>query len=227
MGDKAFSTFQTDLKLELGQIDNLDTYLDDWVNDAYIDFCTRTAFWKLKFPTIRMFPELNSSDTADTVDGTAYVSTPTDAIQVYTVWDSTNDSKLTQIGWTEYISDTGRADTDSEGKPQYWTRYGGYIYLYPTPDDAYTLYIYYRARPSAMSGDDDTTDIATEWDEPILKLAVIKGMLKLKRYEDYKIEKAEWLDMMAGKIGFYADDRLDSEIIIKPSGAYHNWGNDR
>ena len=227
MGVKTYTEFQSDLLFELGNPDNLTAYTGPWVNESYLDFCTRERFWTVKIPSIRMFPELNASGAIDaTVDGTAYVTRPTDAIQVYAVWDSTNDRKMDNIGWREYIAKTGRATAASESEPKFWATYGSYLYLYPTPDDAYALTVYYRKRPAVLTGT-DVTVIGAEWDEAVTKLAVVKSMLKMKRYDDFKIEKDEFMDMLASKIGFYADERMDANIIVKPDIAYNSWDGPR
>ena len=223
MGDKTFSEFQTDLTFNLGQREDISTYVDDWINEAYLDFCTKSRFWNLRVPKNFLFYELQATDDTDTVDGTAYISTPSDCVSVYAVWDSTSDKKLRRINMRQYIKKTGRADTDSEGEPSRYVRNGAYIYIYPTPDDAYTLRTYYRKRPAVLTGS-NTTVIGAEWDESILNLATIKGMLKLRMYEDFKMWKAEWIESVGAKMGIYEDEQEDTGDILRPDIAYLSYG---
>ena len=98
MGTKSFATFQAELLVELGNRTDLTSYKDDWINAAYIDFCTRKEFWGLRFPKNFTFPELDVvGSSINTVDGTAYIAAPTDTVFIYSLWDSTSDRKLTRM----------------------------------------------------------------------------------------------------------------------------------
>lgn len=221
MGTKAFSEFQSDLKFELGQRTDLDSYLDDWVNAAYIDFCTRDKFWELKASVTFDFPELHViDDSRATADGTAYVITPTDCLYIEQVHDVTNDSILRNVTWREYVEYTGRATAASENKPKKWVRYGGRIYLYPTPDAVYSLDISYRKRPAKMINASDVTEIGTEWDEDILKLAVIQSLMRLKDFEKADIERKAWVTSIASRIGIYSRDERARKFYIQPDVNY-------
>lgn len=223
MGDKTFSEFCTDLTFNLGQRDDISTYVDDWVNTAYLDLCTKNKFWSLAVPKKFLFYELQETDDTDTVDGTAYIATPSDCVSIYAIWDNDADVKLRRINLRQYVNSTGRADTDSEGEPKKYVRSGANIYLYPTPDDAYTLTTYYKKRPAELTGT-DTTIIGAEWDEVILDLATIKGMMKLRMYDDYKIWKVEWLEAVGAKMGMYESEQDDTRDILKPDFAYIGLG---
>lgn len=220
MGDKTFTEFQTDLTFNLGQRDDISSYVDDWINSAYIDLCTKTRFWNLKVPKRFLFPELDATDDTDTVDGTAYIATPDDCVSIYAIWDVDNDKKLTRINKRQYIVKTGREDTDEEDEPQFYVRMGTNIYLSPTPDDAYTLRTYYRKCPAIMTDGDDVTVLGAEWDEPILDLATVKSMLRLRMYEDFKMWKNEWIESVGAKMGLYESEQDDTRDILKPDIAY-------
>jgi hypothetical protein len=228
MGTKTLAGFRADLLLELGsRTDTTTTQQDQWINASYMDLTTRSNFWGLKVPIKYMFPELNVSSTAYTQEDRAYIDVPSNCLVTYTIVDTSNDNKLKNVGWRDYIRRTGRNDTDSSGEPTSWTRYGSYYYLYPTPDSAYNIEIYYRKRPTLLSATTDTTAIGTEWDEAILKLAVIQTMMRFKDYEKAEIEKKEWMDMMASRIGIYTQEMGDRGDYMKPDQGYHQWGYDR
>lgn len=221
MGSLNFSEFKAELKLQIYQRDDLDSvsgvdYIGEWVNRAYIDFTTRDRFWELRFPADFYFPELEVIDASkSTSDGVAYVDTPAKTLLVRWVWDSTNDYKLTRFeSWIKYIEKTGRATAASEGKPTKYIRVAGggtdRIYLYPTPDTAYSLEIGRRKIPAELTGT-DVTAINEIWDEPILKLAVIQTLMRLKEYEKARIEKAEWIDMVRSKVDVYSQEYRDAK----------------
>ena len=219
MGSKTFTTFQSDLLFELGQRDDLDSYKDDWVNAAYLKLTTQNRFWGLRQDFY--FPELETVDTTqDTVDGTAYINVPTNAIIVRDVFDDDNLRRLTNISWRQYIGYTDRADTDAEGPPTEWVRSGSKIYLHPTPDDAYDVSVYYRTRPTALSDGDDTTAIGAEWDEIIVQIAAILAHMKLGEFDKAAAKKSEFLDAVSGLIGIYDQEKKSRKEVRVPSYPY-------
>ena len=224
MGAKAFSTFKTDLVLATGsRTDFTDTLQAQYLNSAYTDFTTRDRFWGLRVPFRFMFPELNVSTTKTTTANRQYIDVPSDLLTTHTIHDTSNDKKLKNIAWREYIRKTGRADTTKSDKPTHWVRYGAYHYLFPTPDDAYLMEVFYRKRPTALSAATDVTAIGAEWDEVILQLAVIQTMMRFKDYEHAEVEKKEWLDVVASKIQVYQAEMGDRSDYMKPDQSYHTW----
>jgi hypothetical protein len=172
MGTYTYSQFKAWLKSpRFGNSDSFDSFYGTWVNAAYNMLCNRSVIEGGGFE----LPQLNTTSSATTVDGTGYVSVPTDCLAILEVYDATNKARLDWESYPSYISHTDRATSTAEGKPSYWTRSGAYIYLYPTPDAAYTLTISYRKRPAALAGESDVTIIGAEWDDVILELAHFVG----------------------------------------------------
>jgi len=136
--------------LHLGQRDDLSAYVDDWINAAYLTLTTQSRFWGLKRDFY--FPELETSSSANTVDGTNYVAIPTDALVIRSVFDTTSTTKLRNMAQSKFLEYTDRADTTAESNPTEWIRQGAYIYLHPTPDAVYALTIHYRKRPALLTG---------------------------------------------------------------------------
>lgn len=220
MGVKTFAVFKTDLLLELGQRDDLDSYTGGFVNAAYMKICTQDRFWGLRKSF--NFPELDASDTSQaTTDGTAYVDVPSDALLIYTVFDETNNTKLKNISKRRYWSYDDRDTATAEGEPTEWVRIGDYIYLYPTPDDEYDLDILYRKRPTLLTGTGATV-LGDEWDEIILQTAVIIAHMKLGEFDKAEAKKAEWLDAVGGLIGIYDQEELDRKDIRSLNYGYKN-----
>ena len=227
MGVRLFSQLKADLIFELGARTDLTaapSSAGDWINVAYLEFCTRNQFFGFKMPKYFHFPELETSATASTVAGQDYVATPTDALIISTVHDSTNDQKLGGIKFREYVDKTGRSTTASRSKPLYWLRYGSQVKLYPTPDAAYSLTIYYRKRPALLSGENDVTAVGAEWDEAILKFAVIQSMMRLKQYDTADVEKKALAELLSGKVDIYDKEGRDLKRFFAPDIAYLNYG---
>ncbi len=217
MGTKTFTEFSADLTFALGNRSDLAAYVGPWINSAYMTLATGNRVWGLKKNFY--FPELGTSSTAVTVAGTATVATPTDALIVRHVWDTTNDIKLDRIAWSTYVEYTGRATSTSRGAPIEYIRQGVYIYLHPTPDAVYTMTIYYRKRPAVLTGS-ATTVIGAEWDEPLLKLATAQSWLRLQAVDKYKCWREEFLSDVSGLIGIYDQEESDEHGYLRPDPAY-------
>lgn len=220
MGVKLFSEFQSDAKFEFGRSasqTDLDSRIDDWVNVGYLQFCSIN-----KIGTTRLIlPELDDIDSSKTTgDGVKYVLAPTGHLFVHTVYDVTNSNKLDFKDHDWYWERTDRNDANAEAKPNHWIPYGTYIYLHPTPDDAYDLEIPFRKRPTLLSTSNTTTAIGDEWDEPILKLAVIIGLRKLRMYERANEEEKAWERTVRKLMGMKEKARKDSRDYLRPSQTY-------
>ena len=226
MGNTDFSAMTEQLKYRCGNdagpesagASSLD-YYGIWINQAYRQLCSQDYVLGLKKRLY--FPQLFTSTTATTVDGTAYVSVPTDALYITDIFDTTNGKKLTHITQKQYLEYTDRTTAASEGDPSQWTRFGARIYLHPTPDAAMTMTIYYKKLPAELSGT-LTTVIGAEWDDVIIELAAYKAFLWLHEYEKSKVVKESFLEMAAGLADCYQNENKDRDESFGPSTSYMN-----
>jgi len=214
------------LKFRLGERSELESATDQsqnlygvWINSAYRQLTNSDRVWGLALDYC--FPELNvESVPATTTDGVQYVSTPTDCLYIQEVYDYTNSKRLDWIPWAEYVGYTNRYDTTAEGEPNKWHRRGEYIYLHPTPDTTGEyIYIYYRKKVPNLSGTDETL-IGDEWDEVILTLATIKGLIWLRDWDKVKDLKDEWRDMVTGLVGHPSKEQRAQRANIQPELIY-------
>jgi len=166
---------------------NVNSLEGTWINNAYLELCSKNKFWRFKVPPTFNFPELDTDTTATGSDGDTHISKPTDALFVHSVWDMTNDKELDYKDHPWYVARKGRTDANCEARPSYWIPYSNKIYLYPTLNAEYNFRIYYRKRPAKLTGT-NTTIIGEQWDEPILMLAASRGFMLLR---DFKKAK-EW-----------------------------------
>jgi hypothetical protein len=73
-----------------------------------------------------------------------------------------------------------------------------------------------------MSADADTTEIGEEWDESVLKLAVIQSMHRLKMYDQAEREIGIFLDMVSGAASIYDRESEDRESKRYPDRTWMN-----
>jgi hypothetical protein len=225
MGALSCSTLKEFVKFRMGNRGDLsaagDSSLDYyliWVNSAYRQLCTQDRIFGL--PKKLKFPQLHTSTTKTTTDGTAYVTEPTSCLYITEVYDTTNNVKLDRISWKEYIGYTDRTDTSAEGDPTEWVHQLSRIYLHSTPaTTGDTLTIYYKKLVSDLSGT-LTTDIGAEWDDVIVELATYKAHTWLGEYDKAKFCREAFIEMAGGLADLSFKDELDSDYSIGPSAAY-------
>jgi hypothetical protein len=225
MGSLGFDDFKERLKLRAGNRSDLETagdsslnYYGIWTNLAYRQLCTQDNILGIRRKII--FPQLMTSATDTTVDGTAYVDVPSDCLYVSEVFDTSNGRKLDWIPWKKYIGYTDRTTAASEGDPTEWHHRGSYIYLHPTPGTTGdTITIYYNILVTDLSGS-ATTDIGAEWDEPIIELASYKMFTWLHEHDKAKVCRESFLEMASGLADIYYNERKDTAETWQPSNSY-------
>uniref|UniRef100_A0A6M3KYM3 Uncharacterized protein n=1 Tax=viral metagenome TaxID=1070528 RepID=A0A6M3KYM3_9ZZZZ len=229
MGELTLSEMRERTKFQFGNNDEFDSvgssatnFYNLWINTAYRQLTTYDYFWG-KRRAFR-FPQLDTSTTAATVDGTAYISVPSGTLVIQHVYDTTNDYYLTNIPYSEYVKYSDRSDTTAEGEPSYWTRSGTYVYLYPTPDDAYTMRVYYRAVPDDLSTDASTTTIGKEWDDIIVQLAVYTGKKYTGEFEAAKVLRGDIDDMISSMVSIYGQEEKSRVAYLHLDPMYRERG---
>lgn len=204
-----FGNFKDYLKVQMGNAGDFESVggtnlYGVWINAARRRLSTQNRFWDFKRNF--KFPSLYDSASDATVDGTAYIDVPTGALYVEYIYDETNDVALSYIKNKQYFSYTDRSDTDNEGEPKEYTRRGSYIYLHPTPDDAYTLSVYYRAFLQDLAADSAVSGLGEEWDDVILQLAAYIGFMWINDYDNATQRQGEVLWMLKNRIGIYDNE---------------------
>ena len=227
MGALSFTEFKDLLKFRAGNNASLEAASPGdtaynlygiWINSAYRQLCTQENILGLK--KTLYFPELFTTLTRTTTDGTAYVSSPVDVLYVEDVYDTTNNVNLDWIPWAKYIDYTDRTDTTAEGDPTEWVRRGGNIYLHRTPGTTgNTLTIHYKKRVPDITGT-GVTLVGAEWDDVIIELAANKMFTWLHEYDKAKFCKEAFLEMAAGLSDVYYQERKDSKESWGPSHSY-------
>lgn len=129
-----------------------DSVIDERVDDSYAEVLTRYRH-----------VELEDTHEFTTSDGTERYSLPNDYWYSQVVKDETNRRPLVyrRINWIE------AQDTTVDGDPQYYTRHGSELVLYPTPNGAYDIKVFYVKRAAPLLGDGTTVFDGIEWDEVV------------------------------------------------------------
>ena len=233
MGVLTFAELKSYTKFQIGQRTDVESATDEsadlygvWVNLAYKALCNQNRFHGLRINYT--FPELMiSNDGTNTTDGTEYVDTPATILGTpHEVFDETSNVHLHWRPWSWYVGKTDRDTAASENNPKYWINYGAgaaagskRVYLYPTPDATYSIYIYFRKKAVTLTGT-SVTLIGEEWDQVILQMAVCEGYKWLREWSNYDRELAIVQESIAGIIGHEQVSELARKESIQPRSDY-------
>ena len=233
MGVLTFEELTSYTKFQIGGRRDVESATDEsanlhgvWVNFAYKALCNQNRFHGLRINYT--FPELMIDNTGtNTTAGTTYVDTPATILGTpHEVFDETSNVHLKWRPWSWYVDKTDRDTEASRGNPKYWTIYGAgatagtkRMYLYSTPDNTYSIYIYFRKKALTLTGT-SVTLIGEEWDQIILQMAVCEGYKWLREWSNYDKELAIVQEAIAGIIGHEQVSELARKETIQPSSAY-------
>ncbi len=242
MGVITFDEFKAYTKFQIGQRTDVESATDEtvdlhglWVNLAYKELCHQNRFHGLRINYD--FPELKTDNSGtNTTDGTKYVDTPTDMLGTpREIFDETSNVRLRWKPWNWYIQKTDRDTAASENNPAHWTIYGAgaaagskRMYLYPTPDAVYSIYIYYNKRVTSLSSGTAVLAIGEEWDQIVLQMAVCNGWKWLREWSNYDKEIAIIKESIAGIIGHEAlsevarGEKIEPEILYSELDYYED-----
>lgn len=162
------SDMRTKLRKRIGNpstTDVADTTLNEHLNTAYGEIANEFRFRKVR-----------KLCTFDTVADQAEYGLPSDCLAVLRVRDTTNELRLEKLDDRRFAELT---DTDETGEPTGYVRFRDWITLVPTPDDAYTIQLHYKA---------DVTDLSADADEPVLPSVWHRGIVMLAAFYYYDEE---------------------------------------
>lgn len=143
IGDKATRA----CKESIGVTISYEDYLD-WAEDFLQELYLYKTSWK-------MFREIDSS--VITTSGTNYIDLPSDNQSIDGLTYSTNKESLIKIESAEQWTNLNLAS--STGEPRYYYLVKKRVYLYPTPDSTYTMYITQFYQPTRITSIDSAIDV--------------------------------------------------------------------
>ena len=159
----------------------------------------------IRFYESQRFWFLEGESTASTVSGQENIAMPTDFLEpdvltiTYTPANIRFTLKRRPWSWMRHH----QVDPDTTSRPRDWSYYADQIWLYPIPDQVYTLTISYLKRLTVLSALTDTNDWMTHAEELIRVRA--KYDLFLNSARDYtaaaamKLAVTEALSNLRGK----------------------------
>ena len=181
----------------------------DFRTDAQVDKLINQTWKEVYEHVIQQQAERYlASSTITTVTGTSIYAIPADVYKVKSVDASLTSRTLTlrQFQWEDrnrYQESSGW-DIDA---PVAWRLYGNNIVFTPRPNGAYTVTLWYHPTPPAMTGDSDTIDGVSGWEEAIVVGTAWKLALEESDHElgdrlgaEYQRQLARILDFGAVRV---------------------------
>lgn len=154
MGRMTIDIVRTEIASMTGNSGLTSTRIDAWFHFALDEITGAIDFEKLL--------ELQSESTvADTVS----YAMDSNAIGISSVYDTTNKRRLLYTPPKNFTT----LDEDTDGPPKIYTRYGGNLLVWPTPQAVYTLKIMKRIQHIVVVTGQPTV-IPAQWDPALLAL---------------------------------------------------------
>lgn len=107
--------------------------------------------------------------------------------------------KLKYLNFNDYETYVTDNDPDGTrtGKPEIWTEWGGQVLLYPAPDSAYTLTVYYRAAPTPATDQTSLLSLPDKYFQRVIDYVMAQAF---ELDENFNAHEAKL-------------DRLDSKLV--------------
>lgn len=167
------------------------TYVKRWLNEAQRYVMAQT--------------DLRGQEDLQTITTTATDNTYTldaDFLRMIHVADTETDDLLQGIAQAAFDD----LDSTNTGRPQLWTVTVSTLYLYPTPDGAYSLTLRYYKSPPDLSADGDIPQLPEMYCHLMVSYALQRAYRRENDYEAAAFHRAEFeRDLMKAKTEVHHD----------------------
>lgn len=145
------------------------TELEEWINEGYYEI----ADYDLS--------SFEAKHTITTAPGDYEYDMPSDCRKVIGVYDENGAIEWSDI--KRYTRQNPDPSSDGEDSPASCAIYGGSIYFYPTPDDAYDITILYYKLPDRLSDSNPNHILPSNKESMLIDYATAKYNEREKDYE--------------------------------------------
>lgn len=161
------------------------------------------------------FREKESSDTFNTVAGTASYDVSSsvspiifDALQKVVITDDENQNYVIDPISLDRYNREYNSNTSLRAIPEKYYRREGELVLYPTPDQAYVVTLYFWNILSDLSGSYNPP-VPQSWHEIVLQGAVWRGYQRLGDYNRSRQAKAHQAELVISATSVSAKEKSD------------------
>lgn len=184
------------------------------LSDTDVTLLLNRAYWELidRFK----FREKEALATIVTVGGTNLynVPSPFEAIQLFAIEDPITFKHDPLIRMTEYDFEQNFTNNPSKSdfdKPIKYFRRGNQVYLWRTPDKAYTITVYYWTTLADLDpSSNNTVPIPQVWDEIILWGGIARAYKRLGDFARGQASQAEQDRLITQRVLVVAKEEVDT-----------------
>lgn len=192
------------------------TELNRWINEACRDIARATESLR------------DTSTIAVTLPSTYNYTLPSDTIRVHNVeWVRTGDTQIyplepTRVTGAEAM---GWTNQDTSGNPQMFFTWGfsgdAQLYVWPKPDAAGTITLYYYRFPAEVSSDGANVEVPNGWEDLVYDYAEYRARLK-DNDERWKWAREEYQQKLTDHLNL-TRDMHDHPHYISPGVRTGQW----
>lgn len=214
---------RTSVKTEvLNKLDNQD--LDATTVNSFINQAHREVLNKHRWP----FMEKTFSGTISA--STHIHSFPADAQQIITLRITAPDSDaidLTDryVDFREFDDRHPDPTQDNEGVPDEWTMSAGNFYLWPIPDQAYTLDTRYIKKPTDLSTDGTELDIPEEFQELVVLGAAARILERDDSPDEAAVLRAQFDMLLQDMLLRFSQRQTGRPMVMRSNKRGGRWNN--
>jgi hypothetical protein len=196
-----------------GGFDDGDPLLD-WINAAYHDF-EDASDW----------PFLEAESIALTVTSNyemSRIALPADLLKPIIVRNRGTGSVLEFLPHTAYLEE-GYYDTESStssGEPQYYTLMNSQLFLFPTPDQVYDLWMIYQKQLPDLAADLDVPAIPTRYHYGLVYGAAAHGLQAESEEERAQSAQSQFELYISNAISKLGSRQLGQADFVRETAGY-------
>lgn len=173
-------------------------YLNDTINDVYNEY---------RLPFMQATQSYTTtSGVPDITNGSGLPSNFVQAINL--IITSTGFDKV--VPYADFVALQRRYGdlTDSTinplNAPLYWYKIAETIYLFPSPDNSYSLDLQYYKKPTLIDGDDDVPEIPSEFEELLVRGAAYRVLQVKDNYDQAAIHENKYDELLQKMVTKYS-----------------------
>lgn len=195
-----------------------DTSYDSTEIKNYLNDTIRDVFNEYRLPLMQTSQNytLNTSS-SDITNGSGLPSNFVQAIKL-TVTTSGQEKDVTWIDYKELIeryADPDDTTLNPAAAPSYVYKFGTTIKVFPKPDSAYTVTLYYIKEPTALANDSDVPEIPSEFEELLVVGAAYRCLQVKDNYDQAGILENKYMELLDKLVARYSQTQVGSAKIMR------------
>lgn len=201
---QSFAAIKTEVVARLGNRSDISSRVERWINYAFFEILLNPRF---------SFFELDRTGAFVTVAGNNSLDL-SGFPDLWFILDITDIDNFRHLSRTHFqVID--RVES-TPGQVTRYYRFGNFVAFDPTPDKAYNMRIRYRKRPADLGTGSDFSGLGTEWEEPFIVLATIKGFEALDQRQKAQEQRQIFEAILPTRLDVPTLEDADAEVTISP-----------